>query len=94
MTDEELQAIEDLWKGATEGPWKAVQIPGAGAMRWIVSESPKAAWHKIVAILTNPGDFDADTAMAAARTTVPKLCAEVRRLKQLLEARDSNGKDR
>ena len=72
MTDAELDAIEARCRAATEGPWdfdrEAGEINGyRGSERWLIG----GVW------MGTDGEF-----AAAARTDVPALVAEVRRLRE------------
>lgn len=78
MTTKELDALQALCDGATAGPWHTEDIGEPPKRRWVVD-----ARHRCVAGGTagglGPRAFDADF-IAAARTAMPTLIAEVRRL--------------
>jgi hypothetical protein len=96
MTEQELQAIEQRANGATAGPWKAEmgQVlywsprptkakPNAGYTHTLIrAEQTDYASGEFFAVVD---DTDA-TFIAHARTDVPALVAEVRRLRALVEA--------
>lgn len=75
LTDEQLAEWERLAAGATRGPWHAVESQG---WRGIVGEGNLDT----VEITTDPWPTDL-AFIAAARTAVPALVAEVRRLRAL-----------
>lgn len=79
-----LAEIEARVKAATEGPWEYGKRPDGSV--WLSTGNPERGQHY-------QGDwegFDADAAFIAhARTDVPYLLAEVKRLREALEdARD------
>lgn len=78
MTNEELDALQALCDGATPGPWRTEDVGEPPKRRWVVD-----AKYRCVAGGTaggiGPRAFDADF-IAAARTALPALIAEVRRL--------------
>jgi hypothetical protein len=92
MTEQELQAIEQRANGATAGPWKAEmgQVlywsprptkakPNAGYTHTLMrAEQTDYASGEFFAVVD---DTDA-TFIAHARTDVPALVAEVKRLRQ------------
>ncbi len=78
MTDERLAELERLADAATPGPWEPL-TPASG--KWVCSLAPGAigmAWRRNH---TNDAAF-----VAAARTAIPELIAEVRRHKALEDA--------
>ena len=79
MTDEELASIELRANQATEGPWKSY-IEGREQM----SGSSFIMTGGEDIYLTGGTPLDQDF-IAAARSDVPRLVQEVRRLKLLLE---------
>jgi hypothetical protein len=81
LSDAELDEIERCCDAATDGPWDAVSPSEAEQARgWWVDSSQDAIFLQDY--------FDAtptDAAfIAASRTDVPKLIAEVRRLRQVI----------
>jgi hypothetical protein len=77
MTDDELKAIEARAHAATPGPWEGfdgyVLVPSVGAVEF-VTDNPSF------------GDSSNDTEfIASARTDVPALVAEVRRLQDVVQ---------
>lgn len=92
MTDDELNAIEDRANAATDGPWEHKQVP------WDVSQTinvwavVKTLDYANVNILVSSRqaipeqETIANSLFAAhARTDVPALVAEVRRLRAQLD---------
>ena len=75
MTDEQLTAIEQRANAATPGPWRAYSS--------MVSIGLSHALHILTGIHPfNQAQATCDTTfVAAARTDVPALVAEVRRLR-------------
>jgi hypothetical protein len=94
MTDQELLEIEQRANGATVGPWEEGVGAASGEIREIVLGGPTSNQF-VVAIMPyggfgHPGQGDERTRgdltfIAHARTDVPALVAEVRRLRGLLE---------
>jgi hypothetical protein len=83
MTEQELQAIEALAAAATPGPWEAGNDIGEGEVYGVdgyaVVGAAAQAWTR--------REVDANTRfIAAARTAVPALVAEVRRLRRVEDA--------
>lgn len=76
MTEQQLAELEALANAATPGPWQPQDDIGYG--RGIET----LAYNEDVGVLF--GEADA-AFIASARTAVPKLIAEVRRLRKLLE---------
>jgi hypothetical protein len=89
MTEDELQAIEARATAATPGPWTtgAGKVEGGQVRELVIGPGPRD--DVIVAIayggFGNPVDRTSEDRafIAAARTDVPKLITEVRRLKAL-----------
>lgn len=81
MTPKRIKELREMIDGATPGPWRACQLKGFGAMRFIVTESPKAEWHQVVAILEHVGSFKGDEFVAAARIALPEALDEIERLR-------------
>ena len=82
MTDQEIREIEALAEKATPGPWLA---PGGAIVR--APKNPGIAGSLSDAVCTaftanrNNRDASANTAfIAASRTAVPRMAAEIRRL--------------
>lgn len=91
LTTEELERIERAWSDATPGPW-AVDAVGwdAGDSHVIVSGSGAVldvgAMSGIGVAIATAADMEV---MAQARSVVPMLIAEVRRLRaELAEAKE------
>lgn len=94
LTSEELEAWARLCEAATPGPWVAHHDDGDVTVWAPACEEQRADERR--AFISNIGAnfqqvsvaFDADDAngdfIAAARTALPKLLAEVRRLRSLL----------
>lgn len=86
MSDEELDRLERLADGATPGPWDdrhrgCLRIP-------IIAPHPArdADWRLIADVRSAGREREANAAfIAAARTAVPELIAEVRRLRAQIE---------
>ena len=77
MTDAELAAIESRANAATAGPW---ELAGCCISKWTDAGDPE------MRIYDEGGHSQADAAfIAAAREDVPKLLAEVRRLREELK---------
>lgn len=71
MSEAELDAIEQRANAATPGPWRSVEVDDPYVA--LMLESGAEGW---------PAATDADRAfIAAARSDVPALVAEVRRLR-------------
>ncbi len=97
MTDEELDAIEARANVATPGPWAWDQH---GDLRSTTATDPDW-WDSettapfVTVIVTDTGAYPPRGAtaefIAAARTDVPTLVAEVRRLRALLKMSDATG---
>lgn len=89
------EEMDWLWKvcyqEATAGPWVSAQMKGFGAMRFVLSESKlgNAEWHKVIAILENPGSFDADHFIAWCRDGVPRLLKHIEKLEEEKERLES-----
>lgn len=87
MSEDELKAIEARADAATPGPWRWLNP------RMIYSENTEVlcAW----AIHADDSDIDCDGAdrafIVAARTDIPALVAEVRRLRRVIAAAEQNG---
>lgn len=81
MKDEELKAIEERAKAATEGSWSAEErFEWRGEMVWSI-EGPVWLFEDSV------GQGDAEF-IAHARSDVPALAAEVRRLRKAFDEAD------
>jgi hypothetical protein len=88
MTEDDLQAIEARANAATPGPWAtgAGKVEGGQVRELVIAPNDDV----IVAIayggFGNPVDRTTQdrTFIASARTDVPKLVAEVRRLREAL----------
>lgn len=96
MTDAELAELERLCEVATPGPWEweAGMFTGAAGRPYNLQVRVASPWgegelHPHVLLKTvngwEPKDSDA-AFIAAARTAVPALIAEVRRLRDALES--------
>lgn len=88
MTDQELAAIEARANAATPGPWKAINIPFRSGDNtysfWEVYHDrdgvgDSGGWYAV------GDDYTEITAqfVAATRTDIPALVAEVRRLRAI-----------
>jgi hypothetical protein len=87
MTDDDLDELERLAAAATPGPWTAPirQEDDSGNIEWWVGFQP---------LESRPGQYSRDSTVlsyedaafiTAARTAVPDLCREVRRLRAALK---------
>ena len=91
MTDDELKAIEDRCEKATPGPWSTLHHHyaenGLGSVQIVSADDPEEAEEHQVTdgkdeLAFIPGPAAANAAfITAARTDVPALLAEVRRLR-------------
>lgn len=88
MTDAELQAIENRATAATPGPWQATGLPYNGTDEPCILTAQGLYIAQTVYDMqsqTEEHAVDADTMfIASARTDIPALIAEVRRLQGLL----------
>lgn len=76
MTEEQLQAIEQACAQATRGPWKAVRPGHRHANgKYLCVQIDKKECYTTLEMLSDDARF-----IASARTWVPELVAEVRRL--------------
>jgi len=80
ITDEELERIEQLCRAATPAPWKSFI---EGRDHWGGSDFIQASERDIE--LSGASHADQDF-IASARQDVPRLVAEVRRLRDALAA--------
>jgi len=95
MTDDELQAIEARLKAATSGPWTT----GAGKVRdgetreLVIAPNDDVIVAMAYGGFGNPTDRTTQdrTFIAHARTDIPALVAEVRRLQDALYLAWSDG---
>jgi carbamoylphosphate synthase large subunit len=92
MTPKRIKELRRLCNEATPGPWRACQLIGFGAMRFVVTDAEKAQWYQVVAILQNPGSFAGDEFIAASRTAMPEALDEIERLRAELEAYKQTGR--
>jgi len=87
MTDEELAEYEALAKNATPGPWEMQR----GMDEYFVdARHPVESYNVCIAVIDGglSNDSKADAALiAASRTAIPKLIAEVRRLQATAKAK-------
>ena len=87
MTDEELDAIEARANAATPGPWRSDVGSGANRLRlWVpggmlIADSYPPKPHRARDEQQGKADYGF---IAGARTDVPALVAEVRRLREAL----------
>lgn len=90
MTDDELAAIERLCNSATPGPWKYTDFRGDDIRLDMVSQDGDGGADAFdhasdwTDLLTGENRYADAALMAYARTDVPALIAEVRRLRELL----------
>ncbi len=85
MTNDELRAIEARANAATAGPWKFIEpIPEVAGIVGFVQNGPEP-WQTL-GDNGEPGKMSHGDAMfiAHARTDVPALVEEVRRLRELV----------
>jgi len=97
MTESELQAIEARAEAATEGPWniegdepKHLALSGWSASMWSAGSGYQVLLHRGTSWQPKRSDFEF---IAHARTDIPALLAEVRRLRARAEVaccRDEN----
>jgi hypothetical protein len=88
MTDEELQAIEARAAAATAGPWKPAEDlycgEGTGyrpgGWRVDMRKRPLTEYIWVTSLFQSDAEF-----IASARTDVPALLKEVKRLRDLLD---------
>jgi hypothetical protein len=89
VTDEELRRLDELDKVATKGPWVAEESDGY-ITGYVYSKYHKYHHPKVrKGLVTDPTTMtNADAHfIAEARTSVPRLVAEVRRLRKLLKVK-------
>lgn len=97
LTDEELSEIESRADSATLGPWRADTVDPEDVVIWGSELNPKTGDANF---LGNVGSsrftevgvaFDIDTAnaqfIAASRTDVPRLVAEIRALRSKISGK-------
>lgn len=83
LKDEELEMIEVAWRSMPEGPWETVQLPGFGAQEFLIRNSPEGLKDgHAMAMFLNLGSHIDRKNLARAREDVPRLCTEIRRLKE------------
>lgn len=75
----DLNEIEKRTNEAKRGPWKYCQLEGFGAQNFIITEDQKE-WMKVIAMCFG-GPIATYEFIAHARTDIPNLVAEVKRLK-------------
>ncbi len=80
----DLDAIEARVEAATEGPWTVGANAGCGCCRWIRQGDEDGPQ------ICNADDRGDDQFIAHARTDVPALVAEVRRLREALGMPESD----
>lgn len=91
MTSEELREIEQRCEAASEGPWRYEVDEKPGVVTWEHVRGPRPfALHQST---NHPQDSRDLAFIAHARTDVPRLVAEVRRLQAELEGREQWGID-
>jgi hypothetical protein len=78
MTDEELNAIEARANAAMAGPWFSYY---AGSSDWVI-ETTESESHIATCYRRHAGECPDASFIANARTDVPALVAEIRRIKQ------------
>ncbi len=80
MTSDELNALDALCAAATPGPWSSASQREDGAtFDWYWVEAPTNG-----NVTSDHLDMDDATFIAAARTALPALIAEVRRLRDMV----------
>jgi hypothetical protein len=85
ITDQELNAIEARANAATPGPWTNVDEYG-GELRKGISSTRDASGYSAMVIYDEGGHSVADaTFIAHARTDVPNLCRDNRKLQSDLD---------
>lgn len=87
VTDQDLQQWHALSEDATPGPWKTCEAQPEAAcvcgLVWsIPADSPVAAWHNCDG---HDGRAQDVLFIAAARTAVPKLIVEVKKLRAIVD---------
>jgi len=85
MTNEELGRLERICEAATPGPWEAERIQlSDGTEWWAMAPMSKRLFS--VAVITNEhgqtNEASNASFIAASRTALPSLIAEVRRLRE------------
>ena len=89
MTPERIREIEGAANAASEGPWKVDRVPFEGPHK---PREPADVQGPCGLIVTCESGYDNQAAncrfIASARTDVPELVAEVKRLKQILAAKE------
>ena len=96
MVEQELQGIEERANAATPGPWRVntenLWMHGNPVGSFYAGVDANSNEHQWVSVITEVSAWDVGTAavdaafIAAARTDVPALVAEVRRLRMELAA--------
>jgi hypothetical protein len=81
MTEDELQAIEARTNAATSQPWEACKLSEGLGYVYSSGLGDVVAGSSSAAFLLDDAEF-----IAAARTDVPALVAEVRRLRRASES--------
>lgn len=88
MTEQWLTEIEALCQAATPGPWEydgqhnEITTPSKDSPYWLVLSESRSAPDQEFPVDDFGHHFDANFAfIAAARTAIPRLIAEVRRLR-------------
>lgn len=86
ITEEELKAIEQRAAAATQGPWRVVRN-GLGGSCGVepVADGCGSLHHRRSGPWEPPVVDPDDEFIAAAREDVPRLVAEVRRLREAVE---------
>jgi hypothetical protein len=81
MTEDDLKAIEARAQAATEGPWRAVYD---GSSTWSIGPDDDPQGRAACWASDRFGKKADIEFLTAARTDIPALVAEVRRLRALL----------
>lgn len=87
ITDADLAAWQKLCDEATAGPWFAIQIIHQGVEGWDLVSGPDndpSEQYSLVEMM-DENDF---RLMSAARTAMPMLISEVRKLQSLVHEMD------
>ena len=78
MTEQELREVEALAEKATPGPWRSVWTGNTVKSHRVYAEGPEA---RNIASGISPNTGNAEF-IAASRAAVPRMAAEIRRLRE------------